>query len=52
MLHGGSSSCKAVKQAVAVMAVVASGNWHGVVAQLKFEVCTCGDGDVEDAQER
>jgi hypothetical protein len=43
--------CKAVKHAVVVMAVGTSGNGHGVVAPLKFEVHTCGDGDVDDVKE-
>ncbi len=36
---------------MAVMAVVANGDWHEVGAPLKFEVCPCGDGDADDVQE-
>jgi hypothetical protein len=39
-LHGGSSRCKALKHGAAT----------GIDEQLKFEVCTCGDGDVDDVQ--
>ena len=31
--------------------MVACCNGHGIDEQLKFEVCTGGDGDVDDVQE-
>ena len=43
-LHGGSSRCKALKHGGLLQR-------HGIDEQLKFEVCTCGDGDVDDVQE-
>ncbi len=44
--------CCAVSAAAAKRwRMVASGDGHGVAAQLKFEVCTCGDGDADDVQE-
>ncbi len=51
VLHCGRCCCKAVKNSLVVMDVVASCYRHGGVAPLKFEVCTCGDRDVDDAQE-